>query len=745
MPLRRLLGLLLLATVLWAAVPATVAHNAQPPLVTQPIVATYVAGEVHLTGPALGSPGDQRSLTITSDGATLNIDAGSPDVLSWTDTAIDVQLPPSVHSGSITVAVNGVSSAPVVLRVFEYTSMPVPASPGSYALPLALDVAPDGTLWLNEEFHRELKSFAYGDIPGSRIIPIPQATTPGIFASSAQGDARTPVTVTGEDIDVATDGTIWFTEGGEYLYDGANYNSSRVIRYDPRTAAFSCFAVPQDNAQVTGVAVDAARGVVWYTEAGLSDGNAIGSFRPEDAPSNCQWTPDSGTRPAICGGAPAIGCHTIYSLPNPISSPMQLTVDEAGRVWFTEYWGNRIGRLDPETGAIGEFPLPSPTVRIGPGLYAGAGPFELTFDASGDLWIAEEFDGAISRLRPSLAATNDCLHLDTNNRNPCIDEIYRASNGVDSITAHTVSMGADGAIWFAIGDPGGQGSHVGFIDTTRDDAVVLLPDMPGIKALSGIVQDASRRDVWFGEFFDRQIGRLRLASGDADGVADAVDNCPGVYNPGQENADRNFVDLPAYRPFDDLTWPNSDEIGDACDPDADNDGIPNEVEASLPGADCPSATEPTDPLQRDTDGDGVLDGAECRLGSDPGDPASFPPLSPAGDSDHDRLTDAFERTIGSDPFNPDTDGDRVPDGAEVKYYNSDPLRRNTDGDKCDDGQEVASVNADHAVNSIDLMLVVVSYGNRGTARYASPFDPNKDGTINSGDLLFAATTYGSCS
>ena len=40
---------------------------------------------------------------------------------------------------------------------------------------------------------------------------------------------------------------------------------------------------------------------------------------------------------------------------------------------------------------------------------------------------------------------------------------------------------------------------------------------------------------------------------------DAFDNCTGLANPGQENMDR-------------------DKFGDACDPDADGDGVPNEAD-----------------------------------------------------------------------------------------------------------------------------------------------------------------------
>jgi hypothetical protein len=227
---------------------------------------------------------------------------------------------------------------------------------------------------------------------------------------------------------------------------------------------------------------------------------------------------------------------------------------------------------------------------------------------------------------------------------------------------------------------------------------------------------------------------------DCDGIADTTDNCVAVYNPDQLNTDRNFIDLHAFgKTFDDLTAANSDQVGDACDTDKDNDGLSNGDELNLgPGGSahalCPGATAPTDPLLADTDGDRVLDGAECALGTDAAFAGSVPPASPAGDTDHDGLTDAFELTIGTDPNKVDTDGDLINDGVEVMYYNTNPLSTNTDGDACGDGKEIGSVNNDTAVNVIDLQIISKATGSAPGPPYVTDFDLNKDGQINVLDL-----------
>ncbi|MFA5954129.1 MAG: hypothetical protein WC817_01150 [Patescibacteria group bacterium] len=64
------------------------------------------------------------------------------------------------------------------------------------------------------------------------------------------------------------------------------------------------------------------------------------------------------------------------------------------------------------------------------------------------------------------------------------------------------------------------------------------------------------------------------------------------------------------------------------------------------------------------------------------------PASPEDDSDQDGLSNAQEITAGTDPQNPDTDGDGLFDGEEVRSFGTDPLKPDTDGDGFSDGAEV---------------------------------------------------------
>jgi len=122
------------------------------------------------------------------------------------------------------------------------------------------------------------------------------------------------------------------------------------------------------------------------------------------------------------------------------------------------------------------------------------------------------------------------------------------------------------------------------------------------------------------------------ADTDGDGVADAVDNCPQVSNPGQSDLD-------------------GDGEGDACDSDIDGDGLDNATELSLE----------TDPANPDSDGDGLTDGEEVNTyGTDPNE----------SDSDSDGLSDGDEViTHGTDP-NVSNVGDVGPRGSPDNQLNA---------------------------------------------------------------------------
>ena len=132
------------------------------PAINEAIVATLAGGELTLTGTDLGEPPDYRVVLFSYEQGATVVQPDSSFVHLWTNDRIELSLPPQVQSGQLAVIVDGVSSAPIDLLVYSHSSVPIPASLGTSKRELAVAVAPDSTLWFNQEFHRELKALAPG-------------------------------------------------------------------------------------------------------------------------------------------------------------------------------------------------------------------------------------------------------------------------------------------------------------------------------------------------------------------------------------------------------------------------------------------------------------------------------------------------------------------------------------------------------------------------------------------------------
>jgi len=146
--------------------------------------------------------------------------------------------------------------------------------------------------------------------------------------------------------------------------------------------------------------------------------------------------------------------------------------------------------------------------------------------------------------------------------------------------------------------------------------------------------------------------------GDTDGVGDVCDNCPGIYNPGQEDAD-------------------SDGIGDVCDncpgiynpgqEDADSDGV---------GDVCDNCPGIYNPGQEDADTDGIGDACDnC--------PTTFNPDQADGDADG--VGDACDNcpTVHN-PDQSDVDADGVGDVCDNCPNTFNPDQADSDGDHIGD-------------------------------------------------------------
>jgi M6 family metalloprotease-like protein len=173
---------------------------------------------------------------------------------------------------------------------------------------------------------------------------------------------------------------------------------------------------------------------------------------------------------------------------------------------------------------------------------------------------------------------------------------------------------------------------------------------------------------------------------DFDGIDDAIDNCPGLFNPDQSDDDQ-------------------DSVGNVCD-------------------NCPDSAN-TD--QADADGDGV--GDKCDI---------CPGYNDYDDGDSDGVPDGCDLCIGFDD-DLDVDYDDVPDSCDncPVVYNPNQIDSDTDGigDLCD--YVCGDANGDSQVNVADAVFLINYVFKAGSAPYPlAAGNDNCDGDVNVADAVY---------
>lgn len=88
---------------------------------------------------------------------------------------------------------------------------------------------------------------------------------------------------------------------------------------------------------------------------------------------------------------PKTGAIREYSLKTPHTGPHGLVEDKDGNVWFTGNHASLIGKLDPKTGIVTEYKLPDPAAKD---------PHTLAIDQAGTVWFTVQQANMLGRLDP---------------------------------------------------------------------------------------------------------------------------------------------------------------------------------------------------------------------------------------------------------------------------------------------------------------------------------------------------------
>ncbi len=102
------------------------------------------------------------------------------------------------------------------------------------------------------------------------------------------------------------------------------------------------------------------------------------------------WSYPLKTLPRLSGRANRV-IITEYDLPRRLIQPHDVIVDDQGMIWFTHFAEQFLGKMDPKTGKVWEYPLPV----LKPGYPVGT--LDLKTDQAGNLWIGMMYQSGVAR------------------------------------------------------------------------------------------------------------------------------------------------------------------------------------------------------------------------------------------------------------------------------------------------------------------------------------------------------------
>lgn len=164
-----------------------------------------------------------------------------------------------------------------------------------------------------------------------------------------------------------------------------------------------------------------------------------------------------------------------WDVPTPNSRPHDPEVAPDGALWFTGQLANKLGRLDPRTGAIQEFPLKTPD----------SGPHGLAADKEGNIWFTANFKAYIGKLDPRTGGVTEYPMPDRRARDP-----------------HSLAFDREGMIFFTVQ----AGNFVGKLDPKTGKVTLKEVPTPNARPYGIIVVPDGA--AYFCEFNSNKIGRI---------------------------------------------------------------------------------------------------------------------------------------------------------------------------------------------------------------------------------------------
>jgi virginiamycin B lyase len=202
------------------------------------------------------------------------------------------------------------------------------------------------------------------------------------------------------------EGRVWFGEMGV----------NALADFDPRTQTFQQMTPPDGRSWIMGIQV-ASDDTIWFAE---QYANYIGHYFPATGGYQIYHLPTLTVPDSSSPGK-------LLTLP---SAPNDLAIDSHDNIWFTELNAGAIGKLDPQTGHLTQYPLAGRNQAQQLTLYG------ITVDAYGLVWFTEVSTNLLGRLDPS---TGKITYFTQPDATQALMEIVSGKNGIIWITSFSAN------------------------------------------------------------------------------------------------------------------------------------------------------------------------------------------------------------------------------------------------------------------------------------------------------------------
>ena len=185
--------------------------------------------------------------------------------------------------------------------------------------------------------------------------------------------------------------------------------------------------------------------------------------------------PVKGRPAAVVVPGPAKVSMTAWQAATPGSRPHDPLAARDGSLWYSGQMANVLGRVDPKTGKVKEYPLKTPH----------SGPHGLVEDQAGNIWYTGNTGALVGKLNPKSGEVTEYKMPDPEAKDP-----------------HTIVLDKKGTVWFTVQNA----NRIGRLDPKSGEIKLLTP--PTAKSRPYGMAFDSKDNLFVVEFGANKVARV---------------------------------------------------------------------------------------------------------------------------------------------------------------------------------------------------------------------------------------------